>query len=186
MTLRDGSCPGVVVWDRVLALHRPKELSVVWKGERNCGSQPQFWDRLPVWLDLLWEIWSSWGKKKHPRNLYHFPFLTLRGICISVLSSIFFKKFAWIFLFFQSSKVLAKKELSYVPVIGWMWYFLEIVFCKRKWEEDRRTVAQSLQNLRDYPENYWVNFNLWKSLQHQNDWEWYLFRVRVMLHRYLE
>ncbi|MEQ2159379.1 1-acyl-sn-glycerol-3-phosphate acyltransferase delta [Goodea atripinnis] len=54
-----------------------------------------------------------------------------------------------------SSKVLAKKELAYVPVIGWMWYFLEIVFCKRKWEEDRTTVAQSLQNLRDYPENYW-------------------------------
>ncbi|XP_029305353.1 1-acyl-sn-glycerol-3-phosphate acyltransferase delta [Cottoperca gobio] len=54
-----------------------------------------------------------------------------------------------------SSKVLAKKELSYVPVIGWMWYFLEIVFCKRKWEEDRRTVAQSLQNLHDYPENFW-------------------------------
>ncbi|XP_068597432.1 1-acyl-sn-glycerol-3-phosphate acyltransferase delta [Brachionichthys hirsutus] len=54
-----------------------------------------------------------------------------------------------------SSKVLAKKELSYVPIIGWMWYFLEIVFCKRKWEEDRRTVAQSLQNLRDYPEKFW-------------------------------
>ncbi|XP_012714752.2 1-acyl-sn-glycerol-3-phosphate acyltransferase delta [Fundulus heteroclitus] len=54
-----------------------------------------------------------------------------------------------------SSKVLAKKELAYVPVIGWMWYFLEIVFCKRKWEEDRTTVAQSLQRLRDYPENYW-------------------------------
>ncbi|XP_068423981.1 1-acyl-sn-glycerol-3-phosphate acyltransferase delta [Clinocottus analis] len=54
-----------------------------------------------------------------------------------------------------SSKVLAKKELQYVPVIGWMWYFLEIVFCERKWEQDRRTVAQSLQNLRDYPENFW-------------------------------
>ncbi|KAL4641314.1 1-acyl-sn-glycerol-3-phosphate acyltransferase delta [Arapaima gigas] len=54
-----------------------------------------------------------------------------------------------------SSKVLAKKELAYVPLIGWMWYFLEIVFCKRKWEEDRKTVVQSLQNLRDYPENYW-------------------------------
>ncbi|KAJ8385483.1 hypothetical protein AAFF_G00185790 [Aldrovandia affinis] len=54
-----------------------------------------------------------------------------------------------------SSKVLAKKELAYIPLIGWMWYFLEIVFCKRKWEEDRTTVAQSLQNLRDYPENYW-------------------------------
>ncbi|XP_051937286.1 1-acyl-sn-glycerol-3-phosphate acyltransferase delta isoform X1 [Hippocampus zosterae] len=54
-----------------------------------------------------------------------------------------------------SSKVLAKKELAYVPIIGWMWYFQEIVFCKRKWEEDRKTVTQSLQNLRDYPENYW-------------------------------
>ncbi|KFP58329.1 1-acyl-sn-glycerol-3-phosphate acyltransferase delta, partial [Cathartes aura] len=55
----------------------------------------------------------------------------------------------------QSSKVLAKKELSYMPVIGWMWYFLEIVFCKRKWEEDRKTVMQKLLNLRDYPENFW-------------------------------
>ncbi|XP_029449994.1 1-acyl-sn-glycerol-3-phosphate acyltransferase delta isoform X1 [Rhinatrema bivittatum] len=54
-----------------------------------------------------------------------------------------------------SSKVLAKKELSYVPLIGWMWYFLEIVFCKRKWEEDRKTVIQGLNNLRDYPENFW-------------------------------
>uniref|UniRef100_A0A3B5B8Z6 1-acyl-sn-glycerol-3-phosphate acyltransferase delta n=1 Tax=Stegastes partitus TaxID=144197 RepID=A0A3B5B8Z6_9TELE len=54
-----------------------------------------------------------------------------------------------------SSKVLAKKDLAYVPVIGWMWYFLEIVFCKRKWEEDRITVAQSLQRLQDYPENFW-------------------------------
>ncbi|XP_063047559.1 1-acyl-sn-glycerol-3-phosphate acyltransferase delta [Engraulis encrasicolus] len=54
-----------------------------------------------------------------------------------------------------SSKVMAKKELSYVPLIGWMWYFQEIVFCKRKWEEDRRNVAESLQNLRDYPENFW-------------------------------
>jgi len=59
-------------------------------------------------------------------------------------------------LFFQSSKVLVKKELAYVPVIGWMWYFLEIVFCKRKWEEDRITMAQSLQKLHDYPENFWV------------------------------
>ncbi|XP_017268240.1 1-acyl-sn-glycerol-3-phosphate acyltransferase delta [Kryptolebias marmoratus] len=54
-----------------------------------------------------------------------------------------------------SSKVLAKKELAYVPVIGWMWYFLEIVFCKRKWEEDRTTVTQSLQKLHDYPEKFW-------------------------------
>ncbi|KAK0139462.1 1-acyl-sn-glycerol-3-phosphate acyltransferase delta [Merluccius polli] len=54
-----------------------------------------------------------------------------------------------------SSKVLVKKELAYMPVIGWMWYFLEIVFCKRKWEEDRIAVTQSLKKLRDYPENFW-------------------------------
>nr|XP_035153002.1 1-acyl-sn-glycerol-3-phosphate acyltransferase delta isoform X1 [Callithrix jacchus] len=52
------------------------------------------------------------------------------------------------------SKVLAKKELAYVPIIGWMWYFTEMVFCTRKWEQDRKTVATSLQHLRDYPEKY--------------------------------
>ncbi|KAK1171126.1 1-acyl-sn-glycerol-3-phosphate acyltransferase delta [Acipenser oxyrinchus oxyrinchus] len=55
-----------------------------------------------------------------------------------------------------SAKVLAKKELAYVPLIGWMWYFLEIVFCTRKWEQDRITVVQSLNNLRDYPEKFWL------------------------------
>lgn len=54
-----------------------------------------------------------------------------------------------------SSKVLVKKELAYVPVIGWMWYFLEIVFVKRKWDEDRIAVAKSLQKLHNYPEHYW-------------------------------
>lgn len=54
-----------------------------------------------------------------------------------------------------SSKVLAKRELLCVPLIGWTWYFLEIVFCKRKWEEDRDTVIQGLRRLADYPEYMW-------------------------------
>ncbi|XP_048396479.1 1-acyl-sn-glycerol-3-phosphate acyltransferase gamma-like [Stegostoma tigrinum] len=54
-----------------------------------------------------------------------------------------------------SSKVLAKKELLYVPLIGWTWYFLEIVFCKRRWDEDRETVVNGLKALRDYPEYMW-------------------------------
>lgn len=56
----------------------------------------------------------------------------------------------------QSSKVLAKHELLKVPLIGWTWYFLEIVFCKRKWEEDRNTVFRGLGRLKDYPEFMWV------------------------------
>ncbi|XP_066563175.1 1-acyl-sn-glycerol-3-phosphate acyltransferase gamma isoform X1 [Amia ocellicauda] len=55
-----------------------------------------------------------------------------------------------------SSKVLAKQELLKVPLIGWTWYFLEIVFCKRKWEEDRDKVIKGLQNLSDYPECMWI------------------------------
>lgn len=58
---------------------------------------------------------------------------------------------------FQGSKVLAKKELAYVPIIGWMWYFTEMVFCTRKWEQDRKTVSRSLLHLRDYPEKYFVS-----------------------------
>ncbi|KAK3510635.1 hypothetical protein QTP70_011900 [Hemibagrus guttatus] len=54
-----------------------------------------------------------------------------------------------------SSKVLAKHELLKVPLIGWTWYFLEIVFCKRRWEEDRETVFKGLNQLRDYPEPMW-------------------------------
>lgn len=63
----------------------------------------------------------------------------------------------WFFFFSKSSKVLAKRELLYVPLIGWTWYFLEIVFCKRKWEEDRDTVIEGLKRLSDYPEYMWVS-----------------------------
>ncbi|CAL8254483.1 unnamed protein product [Lota lota] len=55
-----------------------------------------------------------------------------------------------------ASKVLAKHELLKVPLIGWTWYFLEVVFCKRKWEEDKKTVTNGLNQLKDYPENMWV------------------------------
>lgn len=88
------------------------------------------------------------GVRKRPSRSHSSPFSALRCSYFSVTVPVLISS--------QSSKVLAKKELSYVPIIGWMWYFLEIVFCKRKWEEDRKTVAQSLQNLHDYPENFWV------------------------------
>lgn len=52
---------------------------------------------------------------------------------------------------------MAKYELLKVPLIGWTWYFLEIVFCKRKWEEDRDTVFKGLTQLKDYPEFMWVS-----------------------------
>lgn len=53
--------------------------------------------------------------------------------------------------------MLAKHELLKVPLIGWTWYFLEVVFCKRKWEEDKKAVTNGLNQLKDYPENMWVS-----------------------------
>lgn len=41
-----------------------------------------------------------------------------------------------------------------------MWYFTEMVFCTRKWEQDRKTVSKSLLHLRDYPEKYFVRKTL--------------------------
>lgn len=38
------------------------------------------------------------------------------------------------FGFLGGFKVLVKKELVYVLIIGWMWYFIEMVFCLCKWE----------------------------------------------------
>ncbi|XP_049621472.1 1-acyl-sn-glycerol-3-phosphate acyltransferase delta [Suncus etruscus] len=53
-----------------------------------------------------------------------------------------------------TAKVMAKKELAYVPIIGWMWHFTEMVFCTRKWDQDRSAVTNSLLRLRDYPETF--------------------------------
>ena len=60
----------------------------------------------------------------------------------------------------QSTKVLAKYELLKVPLIGWTWYFLEIVFCKRKWEDDRDAVLSGLASYKDYPEHIWVSITV--------------------------
>lgn len=62
--------------------------------------------------------------------------------------------------------MLAKHELLKVPLIGWTWYFLEIVFCKRRWEEDKKTVFSGLNRLKDYPEFMWVGTKSSLKLDH--------------------
>uniref|UniRef100_G3X1U4 Phospholipid/glycerol acyltransferase domain-containing protein n=1 Tax=Sarcophilus harrisii TaxID=9305 RepID=G3X1U4_SARHA len=51
-------------------------------------------------------------------------------------------------------KAMAKKELLWVPVIGWTPYFLESVFCERKWEHDQAGLVKSLGRLADFPEPF--------------------------------
>lgn len=53
----------VVVWHWSHALHRPRELPTLRQRECHRRPQPQLWNRLSVWLDLLWQIRSPWGKR---------------------------------------------------------------------------------------------------------------------------
>ena len=52
--------------------------------------------------------------------------------------------------------MVAKRELAFMPLVGWSWCFMEVVFLRRRWAEDFHTVKHSLQRLKDYPENIWV------------------------------
>lgn len=58
------------------------------------------------------------------------------------------------------TKIYGKSSLKMVPLIGWAWMFTESIFLKREWEEDKRIIMHDLQNLTEYPENYWVTLLL--------------------------
>lgn len=48
------------------------------------------------------------------------------------------------------SKSFVKDDLRYMPVLGWLFYFGEFVFLKRKWEEDKQNLASSIDLLMNY------------------------------------
>jgi len=45
---------------------------------------------------------------------------------------------------------------SYVPVIGWSWYFLEYIFLARSWDKDRPHLVKAIRRLGDFPFPFWV------------------------------
>jgi len=47
-------------------------------------------------------------------------------------------------------KTFSKKEICYVPVIGWNWFFGEIIFLERNWEKDRSSLDKKIGRLLDY------------------------------------
>eukprot|EP00050_Salpingoeca_kvevrii_P012912 m.25622 g.25622 ORF g.25622 m.25622 type:complete len:369 (-) comp4460_c0_seq1:173-1279(-) len=54
------------------------------------------------------------------------------------------------------TKCLLKKELRYIPVLGWSWWFLEYIFLQRNWEHDRIHLRKSFQRLVDFPLAFWM------------------------------
>jgi 1-acyl-sn-glycerol-3-phosphate acyltransferase len=69
------------------------------------------------------------------------------------------KKFVFILKLFliKASKVVAKNELKYLPILGWSWYFSEYVFVKRKWESDQKVLAKDINQITQYPNGYFYS-----------------------------
>eukprot|EP00045_Choanoeca_perplexa_P019399 m.2754 g.2754 ORF g.2754 m.2754 type:complete len:366 (+) comp4017_c0_seq1:121-1218(+) len=53
------------------------------------------------------------------------------------------------------TKCVLKKELSYLPILGWSWWFLEYTYISRDWTKDRDHLHRSLAKLKDYPLRFW-------------------------------
>lgn len=176
MFVRVGNAAGMVVRHRVHLVLRRGYCEYLWERARHHHLESQLWNWLLVWLDYDRTLWSTRGTWCHELSLQlkdcgsilnpctqsfpdktpsAFHHLNLNAFVRYTSAN---DNFGLLFLFLsKSSKVLAKRELLYVPLIGWTWYFLEIVFCKRKWEEDRDTVIEGLKRLADYPEYMWVS-----------------------------
>ncbi len=52
-----------------------------------------------------------------------------------------------------SSKAFGKKELKYVPIVGWTFFFGEYIFLERNWEKDAKNIGPALDKLMAYEEH---------------------------------
>ncbi|XP_055339899.1 1-acyl-sn-glycerol-3-phosphate acyltransferase gamma-like [Paramacrobiotus metropolitanus] len=55
-----------------------------------------------------------------------------------------------------ATKVFAKRSLSYVPVIGWLWRLGEIIFLDRNWQKDRTCIANQIAQISQYANPVWI------------------------------
>jgi 1-acyl-sn-glycerol-3-phosphate acyltransferase len=67
-----------------------------------------------------------------------------------------FEKF--IFLSQQGTKIVGKRSLSFIPVLGWSWIFNESIFLDLAWKTDKKILEHDVQQLvNNYPDNYYFN-----------------------------
>nr|XP_039259904.1 1-acyl-sn-glycerol-3-phosphate acyltransferase delta-like isoform X1 [Styela clava] len=55
-----------------------------------------------------------------------------------------------------NAKCMAKKALSYVPLLGWSWRFCEYIFVKRNLENDTKTILKAMETLKEFKHYYWM------------------------------
>ncbi|EDQ89481.1 uncharacterized protein MONBRDRAFT_32290 [Monosiga brevicollis MX1] len=113
------------------------------------------------WTELLWmlEQWSGcrlvvYGKDED---------LELMGTESSVALCNHVSNVDWLigwlladkFGVLGGAKCLLKKDLAFLPVLGWSWWFLEYTYISRNWEKDEKKIHQGLSRLQDYPLPFW-------------------------------
>ncbi|XP_028757109.1 1-acyl-sn-glycerol-3-phosphate acyltransferase 3-like [Neltuma alba] len=55
-----------------------------------------------------------------------------------------------------STVAMLKRELKYLPVIGWSMWFNDYVFLERRWDKDEATLKSSFEQLEDFPMPLWL------------------------------
>ncbi|CAF4261934.1 unnamed protein product, partial [Rotaria sp. Silwood2] len=55
-------------------------------------------------------------------------------------------------------KIVGKRSLSLLPILGWSWFFSESIFLRRIWESDKKVLEHDIQQLLNgYPDNYYFS-----------------------------
>ncbi|KAJ2637094.1 hypothetical protein GGF40_002599 [Coemansia sp. RSA 1286] len=66
----------------------------------------------------------------------------------------------WIMSYLQKCdgfiKIILKDELKHVPVFGWGMRFLDFIFLKRKWADDRQTFDNHMQRIVEHDDPAWL------------------------------
>ncbi|GMQ00759.1 hypothetical protein CsSME_00047698 [Camellia sinensis var. sinensis] len=55
-----------------------------------------------------------------------------------------------------SALAIMKKSSKYLPVLGWSMWFSDYVFLERSWSKDEETLKSGFQNLKDFPQPFWL------------------------------
>jgi lysophosphatidic acid acyltransferase/lysophosphatidylinositol acyltransferase len=82
-------------------------------------------------------------------------------------------------------KCFVKKELMFVPVLGWSWFFAEFFFLERDWAKDKRVMEDRFASLASWPEPFWVSFFFFRSYMKREGnrpklWEDMFHRKRIL------
>ncbi|RXH82632.1 hypothetical protein DVH24_002404 [Malus domestica] len=55
-----------------------------------------------------------------------------------------------------STLAIMKKEIMFIPFIGWSMWFSEYVFLERQWTKDEKTLKSCFRRLEDFPGPFWL------------------------------